>query len=198
MKLTAKQQEVLSFVDGFRRVHGMSPTLREVQSHFGFASSFAAQRHLKALERKGALIRGDGKARSMMSSPTLLRIPFLGSIPAGFSELKGPETEDRGLEIDPAALGLPRSARLFALEVRGDSMIGAHILPGDLAILEQVPARAGDIVAALIDGEVTLKRLIQDRGKAFLRAENPNYPDLLPLQELLIQGVLRTLIRTKP
>ena len=74
-------------------------------------------------------------------------------------------------------------------------MIDAHICHGDTVILELKQPRKGDIVAALIDGETTLKRYIVEKGSAFLRAENPNYPDLIPARELIIQGVLIALLR---
>jgi len=79
--------------------------------------------------------------------------------------------------------------------VRGESMIDAQIADGDTVVLEERPARDGDIVAALIDGEVTLKRLVVQRGRSYLKAENPAYPDLEPAQELAIQGVMVGLIR---
>ena len=75
-------------------------------------------------------------------------------------------------------------------------MIGRHILNGDIVILEHGPEpRNGDIVAALIDGESTLKTFLKKGGKPYLKAENPKYPDLIPAQELMIQGVFRALIR---
>ncbi|MEI9896062.1 MAG: S24 family peptidase [Chthoniobacter sp.] len=74
-------------------------------------------------------------------------------------------------------------------------MIGAGINDGDLAILENCEPKAGQIVAALIDGETTLKRLVQQRGRYYLHAENPNFPDLTPLGELSVQGVMVALIR---
>ncbi|MBV9462722.1 MAG: repressor LexA, partial [Verrucomicrobiae bacterium] len=76
-----------------------------------------------------------------------------------------------------------------------DSMTGAHIVEGDVVILEFRPAKPDDVVAALIDGETTLKRLVQRKGKTFLKAENAAYPDLIPAQELVIQGVMVGLIR---
>jgi len=116
-------------------------------------------------------------------------------IPAGMPE--GQEQEsDRCITVDPATIRLPRNAKTFALEVRGDSMIGAGILDRDIVILEHAEPRNRDIVAALIDGDVTLKRYLVEKGNPFLRAENPLYPDLIPAQELLIQGVFRALIRT--
>ena len=75
-------------------------------------------------------------------------------------------------------------------------MKDASIVEGDVVIMEFCEPRSGDIVAALIDGETTLKRYLVQRGKPFLRAENPKYPDLIPAQELVIQGVFRALIRT--
>ncbi len=177
----------------------MAPTVREIQSHFGFASSFAAQRHLRALERKGALTRSEGKARAVFSSPAPHAIPIFGRIPAGFSiSVESEGSELRFLEILPSALNLSRSTRLFALQVQGDSMVGAHILQGDIGIFEQCPPRSGEIVAALIDGEVTLKRLVEGPEGAFLKAENPSYPELHPAHDLVIQGVLRRLIRMNP
>ena len=92
-------------------------------------------------------------------------------------------------------LGLSPNRRAFALKVRGDSMIEAQISDGDVAILEFREPRANDIVAALIDGESTLKRYVVERGRPFLRAENPRFPDLIPIGELTVQGVMVALIR---
>jgi repressor LexA len=77
-------------------------------------------------------------------------------------------------------------------------MIGKHIMDGDIAVIEHgVQPRTGDVVAALIDGQVTLKTFVLQRGKPFLRAENPRYPDLIPQEELQIQGVMVALIRRR-
>ncbi|MFM8763918.1 MAG: LexA family protein [Spartobacteria bacterium] len=92
-------------------------------------------------------------------------------------------------------LGIQTHARTFALRVRGDSMTGAHILDGDIVILELKPPAHGRVVAALIDGESTLKTFLVRAGKPYLRAENPDYPDLIPAQELVIQGVMVALLR---
>ena len=82
------------------------------------------------------------------------------------------------------------------MRVRGDSMIGAHILDGDIVILEDAKeVHNGDIVAALIDGETSLKRYVVEHGRPYLKAENPRYPDLVPARELKIQGVVVSLIR---
>ncbi len=100
------------------------------------------------------------------------------------------------ISIDLEALGIKPSPRTFALEVRGDSMIGKHIIEGDVAVLEhgRTP-RNGDTVAALIDGENTLKTFVQNGGRPYLKAEHPRHPKLIPAQELVIQGVLVALVR---
>ena len=199
--LTQRQQQVLDFVHRHHDRHGVFPSLREIQAHFGFASPFAVTRHLQALERKGALHRQPGKARAF-SSPTLarrgalLQVPVYGVIPAGVPVANGAVAEPEAhVSVDAASLGLRANARLFALRVRGDSMIGANILDGDTVFLLPREPQTGQIVAALIDGESTLKRLVNQRGRAFLRAENPRYPDLLPADELIIQGVMVGLLR---
>jgi len=100
--------------------------------------------------------------------------------------------------IDVTTLGIQPTARTFVLKVRGDSMIGKSIVDGDIAIIEHgAPPRPGDVVAALIDGQVTLKTFLRQRGKPYLRAENPRYPNLIPQEELLIQGVMVALIRQR-
>ncbi len=124
----------------------------------------------------------------------LMEIPLYGTIPAGFAEAREQEME-RCITIDPDTIELPRNARTFALEVRGDSMIGAGILDRDVVIMELAEPRNRDIVAALIDGDTTLKRYVVQKGRPFLQAENPKYPDLIPAQELVIQGVFRALVR---
>ncbi|HLB32664.1 MAG TPA: transcriptional repressor LexA [Chthoniobacterales bacterium] len=199
METTKQQQALLDYLEKHQDTHGIMPSQREIQKYFGFASRNAVPKHLSALEKKGLLSRANHLARSLrlpkkITPKNFLSIPLLGSIPAGYAETQEEEHEHT-LTIDLEMLQLPHKARLFALEVRGDSMINAGILNGDRVILEQSEAYHGDIVAALIDGESTLKRLIIEHGKSFLKAENHNYPDILPLEELSIQGVFRALFR---
>jgi SOS-response transcriptional repressor LexA len=122
------------------------------------------------------------------------QVPLLGSIIAGRPEFQD-GCMDGCVDIDPATLRLPKNTRTFALKVRGDSMRNAAILEGDIVIMEFREAKHGDIVAALIDGETTLKRFVVQNGTAYLRASNPKYPDLIPARELVIQGVLIALLR---
>lgn len=198
-ELTHRQQEILDYLRKSQRQTGIMPSTREIQHSFGFASQTAAMSHLRALERKGVIQRLPGKARAVIFPDELDRgeivdVPMYGMIAAGMAQ--DVEQERQGcISIDVTALGIPRNARTFALKVRGDSMIDAHICNGDTVILEFREPRKGDIVAALIDGETTLKRYLVEKGKPFLRAENPDFPDLIPAQELIIQGVLIALMR---
>jgi repressor LexA len=198
-ELTHRQQEILDYLRKSQRQTGIMPSTREIQHFFGFASQTAAMSHLRALERKGVIQRLPGKARAVIFPDELDRgeiidVPIYGMIAAGMSQ--DVEQERQGcLSIDITALGIPRNSKAFALKVRGNSMIDAHICNGDTVILEFREPRKGDIVAALIDGETTLKRYLIENGKPFLRAENSDFPDLIPAQELVIQGVLIALLR---
>jgi repressor LexA len=198
-ELTARQQEVLDFIRRQLELTGFSPSSREIQAHFGFQSQTAAMNHLRALERKGAINRTPGKARSAVDRnfrllPRLRAIPMLGQIPAGMPS-EASESGGFSLGVDLAAFGVERGAEVFAVRVRGDSMIDAQIADGDTVLLQKRVPKNGEIVAALIDGESTLKRYLLDRGEPFLKAENPLYPDLLPAAELIIQGVMIGLLR---
>ncbi|WP_367873056.1 transcriptional repressor LexA [Luteolibacter sp. Populi] len=197
--LTQRQKEIVEYLKTQQRKTGVMPSTRELQHFFGFASQTAAMSHLRALERKGVIQRLPGKARAVIFPEELDReeivdIPVYGQIAAGMA---GETEQDRQgcISIDIASIGIPRSARTFALKVRGDSMIDAHICSGDTVILEFREPRDRDIVAALIDGETTLKRFVVNKGKPFLHAENEHFPDLIPARELIIQGVLVALLR---
>lgn len=198
-KLTDRQQELLDFLRHSHRETGIMPSTREIQAHFGFASQTAAMSHLRALERKGVINRLPGKARAVVLPEELEReeivdIPVYGEIAAGMAQDVEPE-RDGCVSIDVTSIGLSNSTRAFALKVRGDSMIDAHICDGDTVVLEMREPRNGDVVAALIDGETTLKRYIVNRSTPYLQAENEMYPDLIPLSELVIQGVMVALLR---
>jgi len=197
--LTNRQQQLLDFLRDHQRCQGIMPSTREIQAHFGFASQTAAVSHLRALERKGVIGRLAGKARAVifpdeLGREEILDVPLYGAIPAGMPA-DSQEQAEGCISIDVSTLGVPRNARTFALRVRGDSMIGAHICDGDTVIMEFREPRHGDIVAALIDGETTLKRYVVRHNRPYLKAENPKYPDLVPARELVIQGVLVMLLR---
>jgi len=196
--LTERQRSVLHFIQREQREKGVTPSTREIQSHFRFASQTSVMQYIAALEKKGVLQRRAGKARALITPIQKVRIhdvPIYGQIPAGMASLTEQDVEGH-VSLDAHSANVSKTHGTFALRVRGDSMIGAHILDGDVVILEQSKeVHNGDIVAALIDGETTLKRYLLDHGRPYLKAENPRYPDLIPARELKIQGVMVSLVR---
>lgn len=199
-RLTARQQELLNFLRSYQRSEGVMPSTRDIQRHFGFSSQTAAMSHLRALEKKGVIQRHPHKARAVVFPEDLDRaeivdIPVFGQIPAGMAAADMVQHAEKCISVDVETLGIPRTAKSFALKVRGESMIGALIGDGDIVILEIREPRPRDIVAALIDGETTLKRYLVQDAQPYLKAENPEFPDLLPARELMIQGVMIGLIR---
>jgi repressor LexA len=178
------------------------PTRQEIAAHFGFRSPNAVTGHLRLLRKKGVIASEPGKARSLrITSPLaklrhlIVDIPLYGSIPAGMPQNREQDAEGC-VSVDVDSIGYRHTRNTFALRVTGDSMIGRHILDGDFVILEHGPEpRNGQVVAALIDGASTLKTFVVRGGRPYLKAENPKYPDLIPAQELMIQGVLKALIR---
>jgi repressor LexA len=202
--LTKRQQQILDFIQQRQQADGAPPRYQDIAHHFGFRSLNAVTEHLRLLRQKGVLAREPGRARSLrVLSPlrafrkAVVDIPIYGAIPAGLPEDR--RQEARGcVSIDIETLGLRPTPRTFALEVRGDSMIGKHILEGDLVVLEHgMTPRPGDVVAALIDNESTLKTFVLEKGKPYLRAENPRYPKLVAASELVVQGVMVALIRKR-
>jgi repressor LexA len=195
---TTRQRQILDYIRRHRTRHGLPPTVREIQHHFGFASPNAAASHLRALGKKGLIRRSPGAARALTVTGDERRevagIPVYGDIPAGFPDTRE-QRPDGCVYADLDSLDIRRTARTFAVRVRGDSMTGAHILDGDIVVLELREPNHGNIVAALIDGETTLKRYLLRQRRPFLRAENPKYPDLIPAHELVIQGVMIALFR---
>jgi len=201
MDLTLRQKQILDFIKR-RQQEGETPSLREVTAYFSFRSKTAARDHLRALERKGFLSRKPRTARSLLLISPLrafrsatVDIPLYGEIPAGLPQERLQEAQGC-ISVDTKSLGIRATDRTFALQVKGDSMIGKHILEGDYVILEHgLTPRSGDVVAALVDHESTLKTFIVERGKPWLKAENPRYSKIIPASDLVIQGVMLGLVR---
>ena len=180
------REKILQFVRE-RILTGRSPTVREVQAAFGFRAVETAHRHLENLVAEGRLGREAGKSRGyqLPEAPGLLYIPLLGRVQAGALTTAVEEPEG----YIPV---LPKRGRgeLFALRVRGESMTGAGILPGDIAIVRrQSMVDSGDIAVALVGDEATVKR-VRLRGRRIeLHAENPEFPPIIPPSgEVLILG----------
>jgi repressor LexA len=184
-ELTSRQQEVLSFMRGFQAKHGVPPTVREIGERFRITPR-AAFDHLRALERKGELQRRPsvGRTSRALTLPGAAgarihhQVPILGRIAAGQPLLA---QENREGEVPIAAASLPgRGEDVFALRVRGDSMIDAHICDGDLVLVRrQDSAQPNDIVAAMVESEAggepeaTVKRFLRDGPRVVLKPENP-------------------------
>ena len=198
-ELTARQREVLVFLKAFLRKRGYPPTIREISSHFGFQGPQGARKHLDALERKGMIHRDPGSSRAIgipgMKMPETVRLPILGRIPAGDPGLALEEVQGE-LEVDRS---LARGENLFLLKVTGESMIGAHILDGDYALIRpQSRAENGEIVAVRIGDSATLKRFYREGKVVRLQPENP---DMEPIflkgdgEEVAIVGKVLAVIR---
>ena len=180
------REKILQFVRE-RILTGRSPTVREVQAAWGFRAVETAHRHLENLVAEGRLGREAGKSRGyqLPEAPGLLYIPLLGRVQAGALTTAVEEPEG----YIPV---LPKRGRgeLFALRVRGESMTGAGILPGDIAIVRrQSTVDSGDIAVALVGDEATVKRVRLHGRRIELHAENPGFPPIIPRPgEVLILG----------
>ncbi|TVS10778.1 MAG: transcriptional repressor LexA [Wenzhouxiangella sp.] len=179
MKLTARQREILDFIERQVREHGLPPTRAEIVHHFGFASPNAAQCHLQALARQGAIELRPNQARGIIarsSKPSargsLDSLPLIGRVTAGTPVLAVENHEDE-IRLDRSRF---RPSPDFALRVEGDSMIEAGILDRDLLLVHSTPeARSGQVVVARLGEEVTVKRL-RRRGRAtWLEPANQRY-----------------------
>ncbi|OIP42405.1 MAG: repressor LexA [Deltaproteobacteria bacterium CG2_30_63_29] len=180
-ELTDKQQKVLDFIVQRIDVEGYPPTLREIGEYMGIASTNGVNDHLRALERKGVLLRGASKSRALrpmnqvkkdeVVNGETLRIPLLGRIAAGQPITAFEDYEDQ-LMIDASLF--TAGADIFALKVRGESMIGDGILDGDVIFVRaQQQPRRGDIVAALIEEEATVKRYYPSADQIVFEPSNP-------------------------
>jgi len=202
--LTQRQQQIVDFIEREQRDTGVTPSFKEIAGAFGFRSLTTVADHLRLIRQKGVLAAAPSQARSLrVVTPwhalrkRIVDIPIYGAIPAGFADDRKQEAKGC-VSIDIETLGLKPTPRTFALQVRGDSMIGKCIMDGDLVVLEHgMSPHHGDVVAALIDNESTLKTFLLKQDRPFLRAENPKFPDLIPAQELVIQGVMVALMRKR-
>lgn len=164
-----------------RLLAGRPPSLREVQAALGVGAVETARNHLEALVREGRLIKEAGARGYHLPEAgggawPVRSVPILGRVQAGALT---PAIEDREGEL--AGVDQPPDAELFALRVRGESMTGAGILPGDLVVVRrQAVAASGDIVVALVGDEATVKRLRYRGDRPVLLAENPAFPPIEP------------------
>ena len=177
-ELTSRQQEILNFMRTFTATHGLPPTVREIGDKFRVTPR-AAFDHLRALERKGALQRRASAGRTSRALTAtdvpvgeFRRIPILGRIAAG-TPLLAQENREGDLPLSGTWLR-GGTDDVFALRVRGDSMIEAHICDGDLVLVRrQDTAQQNDIVVAMVDADATVKRFLRDGDRIVLKPEHP-------------------------
>ncbi len=200
-EITARQKEVLNFISSYSTANSYPPTVREIGEHFG-VSIRAVQDHIAALQKKGYISQVQKKSRSIRvlidenrKEPELYvsKVPLVGSIAAG-KPLLCEENLDGYVTLTEPFVRPGKT--YFALRVRGQSMINAGILEGDLAIIEQVSdASDGQIVVAVLNDAITLKRFFREDSRIRLQPENPSYQAIY-CQDVRIVGVLSNLVRT--
>jgi len=192
--LTKRQKEILDFISEYTRSHDYAPSYREIADFFQLSSIATVADHIDNLKSKGYLTKDFNEARSLQLTPRwderTFEIPLLGSIAAGspIEAIRTPETID-----------IPRDMvgkNVFALKVRGDSMIGDGIFDGDYIIIEQIEnPNNGDIVIALLEGQnATLKRFYREKDHIRLQPANSNY-NPIRTKKVIIQGRVKGVIR---
>lgn len=174
-KLSKRQAMVLSYVEQSILERGFPPTIREIAKHMNIRSTNGVTDHLKALERKGFITRDSSKSRTVMPVHLLgsyIDVPLVGRIAAGLPILAAENIEDT-IRVDSFFLGAHQ--KVFALRVVGDSMIGDGIYDGDyIFVKKQAHADKGQIVAAMIDGEATVKRFYPEDDRIRFQPSNPD------------------------
>lgn len=190
--LTDKQKAVFEYIKEIIGVRGVAPSIREIGEAVGLRSTSSVQYNLNALEEKG-YIKRDAKLKRTIriagAAENVCHIPLVGTVTAGLPILATQQIEDY------IALSGMSGGNLFALHIKGDSMINAGIFDGDIVVVEQCPvADNGEIVVALIDDEATVKRFYKEDGHFRLQPENDKYEPII-VKECAILGRVKTLIR---
>jgi len=201
---TKRQKEILDFITRFTERHGYAPSYSQIGLHFGVKSRATIAKHIAALERRGLLTREheDGSFALTvkvedMSSDSLCEVKLYGSIAAG-APLEVVDYEER-IPVPRFLLGRVRPDRVYALRVKGDSMIDEHICDGDIALIEdRKEARNGEIVVALLieENQATLKRFYRRGVNVELQPANSQLQPLtVPASKVRVQGIFRGLLR---
>jgi len=199
---TKRQKEVLDFIGDFSRKNGYPPTIRDVADYFSIAVR-GANDHLQALRRKGLLEQGDKKSRTIklknnFEEEEIMEVPILGSVAAG-KPIMAEENMDGVIKLNRSFL--KKGFNYFALRVKGDSMEGAGIMEGDVAIImQQNTARNGEIVVVMVDEDMeegcTLKTFYMEGSRIKLQPANPKYKVKYYNKNIQILGKLVHIFRT--
>lgn len=199
---TQRQKEILDYLTRFLERHGHEPSYAQIARHFGVKSRATIAKHVAALEKRGLLTRKNEDGAFALTvkvdeSDTLCEVRLLGYVAAG-----APIDVVENAEMIPVPrflLGRVRPERVYALRVKGDSMIDEHICDGDIALIEnRTDARDGEIVVALLieENQATLKRLFRRGPNVELHPANSQLQPLtLPAKQVAVQGIFRGLLR---
>jgi len=200
---TQRQKEILDYITSFLERHGYVPSYTQIARQFGVKSRATIAKHIAALEKRGLITREheDGFALNIKvedtSSDSLCEVKLLGRIAAG-APLEVVDYEER-IPVPRFLLGRVSPDRVYALRVKGDSMIDEHICDGDIALIEnRTDARDGEIVVALLieENQATLKRLYRRGANIELQPANSQLlPLTLPASQVRVQGIFRGLLR---
>jgi repressor LexA len=199
-EITKRQKQLLSFIIGQIREHNLPPSISEMAMYLKVKSKNAVAKLIDALEIQG-FVKTSGKARGIQVLKTLgeslekglIRVPVLGNIQAGSPHLAEEHVEE-WINLPQTLIKSRRD--VFLLRVRGGSMINAGIYEGDLVIVRPTrDVRNNDIVVALLHDEATVKRFVQIKNRAYLKAENPEFKNIYPKEEWMIQGKVVGVIR---
>ena len=198
-ELTKRQKEVLTYIANYKDKHSYPPTIREIAEHFSMSVK-GAHDHITALRKKGQLKHEEKRPRTLELTnskkedhSSIIDVPLLGSVAAGVP-LMAEENFEKNIPIHSSFL--KKNKKYFALRVKGDSMSGAGILDGDLAIIEkQSVVHNGEIVVAFLDDRVTLKRFFNEGARIKLQPENPAYRAKHYNKDVKILGRLSAVIR---
>ena len=198
-QLSERQNKILDYIRYVTRVRNYPPSVREIGEAVGLSSSSTVHNHLNQLERRGLIKRDPSKSRTVQlvkdaesdeQRRNAISVPIVGNVAAGAPILAEQNIEDHILLSPELA-----QDGFFLLRVRGDSMINAGILDGDLVLVRpQHEAPVGSIVVALVDGDATVKRFERGNGHVRLVAENPAYEPIITTNVSLV-GVVRGVIR---
>lgn len=200
-EITSRQKELLSFITKQIRDHTLPPSISEMATYLKVKSKNGVAKLLNALEAQG-YIKTSGKARGIevlnslgeSLQKGLVAVPLLGNIQAGTPHL-AEENIEEWINLPQTLIKSRRD--VFLLKVRGDSMINAGIFEGDLVIVRPThDVKNNDIVVALLHDEATVKRFIQIKNRAYLKAENPDYKNIYPKEEWMVQGKVVGVIRS--
>ncbi len=198
--LTPRQKELLDFIIKQVRDHNLPPSISEMATHLKVKSKNAVAKLLSALE-EGRYIKTSGKARGITVLNSLseslekgfIKVPVLGRVQAGSPHLAEEQIEE-WINLPQTLIRGRRD--VFLLRVRGDSMINAGIFDGDLVIVRPTrEAKHNEIVVAILHDEATVKRFVQIKNRSYLKAENPDYKNIYPKEEWMVQGKVVGVIR---